>query len=74
MVEDIWELFGREDNYQSFIITVRNSMLLTKKGTDWLRQYTNILQKQIIQALASVGETLGYSKEQIPGVFISGVS
>lgn len=66
MIERVWGMFAREDNYQSFLITVRNRMLLSKHNASWLEQYTSLLQQRIEAALAQVIPGLGYPREQAP--------
>ncbi|MFD1483931.1 TetR/AcrR family transcriptional regulator [Lacticaseibacillus baoqingensis] len=66
MIEEIWQLFAREDNYQSFIITVRERMLLSEVGSDWVLQYTEQLEKRLLQALVAVGPQLALDEPQLP--------
>ncbi|WP_390405244.1 TetR/AcrR family transcriptional regulator [Lacticaseibacillus jixiensis] len=66
MIAQVWGMFAREDNYQSFLITVRNRMLLSKHNASWLEQYTSLLQQRIEAALAQVMPTLGYRQAQAP--------
>lgn len=66
LIDGVWQSLAREDNYQSFIITVRNRMLLSQAGSDWLDGYTSGLEQRILAGLATVGPKLGYSEGQIP--------
>lgn len=66
LIDGVWQSLAREDNYQSFIITVRNRMRLSPVGSDWLDGYTNSLERRILTGLATVGPKLGYTEAQIP--------
>lgn len=68
MIAQVWGMFAREDNYQSFLITVRNRMLLSKHNASWLEQYTSLLQQRIEAALAQVMPALGYRQAQAPAL------
>ena len=64
LIENIWSMFSREDNYQSFIISVRSRMLMSKRGSDWLVKYTDLLHERLNNALAEVVPDLGFSESQ----------
>ena len=65
LVTDIWQLFAREDNYQSFLITVRSRMLLSAEGASWVDQYTSAMQERILHELQAVGPLLDYTPTQL---------
>lgn len=62
----VWQLFVREDNYQSFMITIRERMLLSDEESAWLARYTENIRTKLTDAFGSVVSILSCSKAQVP--------
>ncbi|WP_089088044.1 TetR/AcrR family transcriptional regulator [Secundilactobacillus pentosiphilus] len=51
--EDIWQVFQDKENYQSFVITIHERMLLSDDQADWLLQVLEGLVDEIAGQLKS---------------------
>lgn len=51
--ENIWQVFQDEENYQSFVITIHERMLLSDDQADWLLQVLEGLVDEIADQLKS---------------------
>lgn len=49
--EEIWQVFRNEENYQSFMITIHERMLLSDHQANWLLKVTEQLVNQIAEQL-----------------------
>lgn len=65
-IQQVWELFTREDNYQSFMITIRERMLLTDAESSWLHNITMAIETNIEKALLAVQNVLDCQPEDAP--------
>ena len=61
----IWQLFAREDNYQSFMITVRERMLLSDEESAWLSQYTESIRAKLTRAFGDVAQILNCPASEV---------
>lgn len=64
----VWDLFTREDNYQSFMITVRERMLLSDDESSWMNTVLAGIQTEIMQALRPHANLLPGSETDVPVV------
>lgn len=64
-ITGIWQLFVREDNYQSFMITIRERMVLSENESAWLRQFADDIRERLLHAMRKLDTALGYSIDQI---------
>lgn len=64
----VWDLFTREDNYQSFMITVRERMLLSDDESSWMNTVLAGIQTEIMQALRPHANLLPGSEADVPVV------
>ncbi len=62
IIRQIWQLFASEDNYQSFMITVRERMLLSDDESGWLSAVTTAVEGNICDALAAIAEEMGWTE------------
>ncbi|AYG37339.1 TetR/AcrR family transcriptional regulator [Lactiplantibacillus pentosus] len=53
MFTTLWNAFQDRDNYQSFLITVHERVLLTDAQSKWLEQMTGSIERQITMILKS---------------------
>ena len=65
-IQQVWGLFTREDNYQSFMITIRERMLLTDAESSWLHNITASIESNIEKALRAVTDVLDCEPEDAP--------
>lgn len=65
-IQQVWGLFTREDNYQSFMITIRERMLLTDAESSWLHNITTSIESNIEKALRAVTDVLDCEPEDAP--------
>lgn len=61
----IWELFSSDDNYESFIITIRERMLLSDDESSWLSVITEQIQSNIGHALEDVADIVDCDEKDV---------
>lgn len=66
LFKKVWELFTREDNYQAFMITVRERMLLSDEESSWMKSVLVAIQQEIHDALLPLAPMLGRDEKDIP--------
>lgn len=62
-VEGIWSYFTSEDNYQSFLITVRERMMLSDEESDWLEKVFQQIEDNICQSLIDISPQFNWKSE-----------
>ncbi|WP_127849187.1 TetR/AcrR family transcriptional regulator [Lacticaseibacillus hulanensis] len=62
----VWELFTREDNYQSFMITVRERMLLSDEESSWMKTILVAIQQEIHDAMLPLAAMIQRTDKDIP--------
>ncbi len=62
--ENIWQVFQDKENYQSFVITIHERMLLSDDQADWLLQILEGLVDEIAQQLKAAPVLQSISKSQ----------
>lgn len=64
--ENGWELFTREDNYQAFMITVRERMLLSDEESSWMNTVLVAIQQEIHDGLLPLADMIDCTADKIP--------
>lgn len=49
--DNMWDLFGDEANYQSFMITIRERALLSDEQSNWIDETLNSLQDKLADSI-----------------------
>lgn len=62
--ENIWQVFQDKENYQSFVITIHERMLLSDDQADWLLQILEGLVDEIAQQLETAPVLQSMDKNQ----------
>lgn len=60
----VWSIFQNEENYQSFMITIRERMLLSQGQADWLLGVLNGLVDQIAVQFKAISTILPIQSDQ----------
>lgn len=60
----VWSIFQNEENYQSFMITIRERMLLSQGQADWLLGVLNGLVDQIAVQFKAISAILPIQSDQ----------
>ncbi|MFD1465747.1 TetR/AcrR family transcriptional regulator [Lapidilactobacillus mulanensis] len=64
--DQIWQIFSQQENYYSFMITIRERALLSNKQAKWLQDLIKEVRQLLIDFLTPATEKLGLQQDNIP--------
>lgn len=64
----VWQLFCQQDNYESFVITVRERPLLSDDESCWVNLVVAAIQSEFLAALIPCCSVVHLSRKQLPMV------
>jgi len=62
----IWQIFSKQDNYYSFMITIRERMLLSDEQVKWLLDLINKVKQLLVDFLMTATKKLQLDQTAIP--------
>lgn len=63
--DQVWQVFKKEENYQSFMITIRERMLLTDDQSKWLLDLMNTILGSLVEFLTKSFQKLSIDTSNV---------